>query len=199
MIVLDRVAKESVMKALLCTRLGPPESLVLTEGLPSPKPSAGEVKLQVLVAGINFPDTLIIEGKYQFKPDLPFAPGGEAVARVAEVGEGVEGLAVGDRVIACNAFGMLAEEVCLPAYPSHQAGKSQALGLGGGRLPDDLRDLPRLEARGTPRERRSRCSGPPAALVSRRCGSGRPWAPRSSRAPAPTPSLQCAKPKAPTS
>ena len=63
------------MKALLCTRLGPPESLVLTEGLPSPKPSVGEVKLQILVAGINFPDTLIIEGKYQFKPDLPFAPG----------------------------------------------------------------------------------------------------------------------------
>ena len=116
MIVPDRVAKDSVMKALLCTRLGPPESLVLTEGLPSPKPSAGEVKLQILVAGINFPDTLIIEGKYQFKPDLPFAPGGEAVARVAELGEGVEGLAVGDRVIACNAFGMLAEEVCLPAF-----------------------------------------------------------------------------------
>ena len=104
------------MKALLCTRLGPPESLVLTEGLPSPKPSTGEVKLEILVAGVNFPDTLIIEGKYQFKPDLPFAPGGEAVARVAELGEGVEGLAVGDRVIACNAFGMLAEEVCLPAY-----------------------------------------------------------------------------------
>ena len=116
MIVPDRVAKESVMKALLCTRLGPPESLVLTEGVPSPKPSAGEVRLKILVAGINFPDTLIIEGKYQFKPDLPFAPGGEAVARVAELGEGVEGLAVGDRVIACNAFGMLAEEVCLPAY-----------------------------------------------------------------------------------
>jgi NADPH2:quinone reductase len=103
------------MKALLCTHLGPPESLVLTDGLPSPRPSAGEVRLEVLVAGINFPDTLIIEGRYQFKPDLPFAPGSEAVARVAEVGEGVEGLAVGDRVIACNAFGMLAEEVCLPA------------------------------------------------------------------------------------
>ncbi len=48
------------MRALLCTRLGPPESLVLTERLPSPKPSAGEVKLKILVAGINFPDTLII-------------------------------------------------------------------------------------------------------------------------------------------
>jgi len=104
------------MKALLCTTLGPPESLVLTEGLPSPRPSAGEDKLQILVAGINFPDTLIIQGKYQFKPDLPFAPGGEAVARVVEVGEGVEGLAVGDRVIACNAFGMMAEEVCVPGH-----------------------------------------------------------------------------------
>ena len=102
------------MKALLCTRLGPPESLVLTDGLPSPEPAAGEVKLKVLLAGINFPDTLIIEGKYQFKPDLPFAPGGEAVAAVTGLGEGVTGLAVGDRVVACNAFGMLAEEVCLP-------------------------------------------------------------------------------------
>jgi NADPH:quinone reductase len=115
MIVPDRVSK-SVMKALLCTRLGPPESLVLTEGIPSPRPSAGEVKLQILVAGINFPDTLIIEGKYQFKPEVPFAPGGEALARVAELGEGVEGVAVGDRVIAYNAFGMLAEEVCVPAH-----------------------------------------------------------------------------------
>jgi NADPH2:quinone reductase len=116
------------MKALLCTRLGPPESLVLTDGLPSPEPSAGEVRLKILVAGINFPDTLIIDGKYQFKPDLPFAPGSEAVARVAELGEGVEGLAVGDRVIACNAFGMLAEEVCLPAF--------QVIKLGSSRLSD---------------------------------------------------------------
>ena len=113
------------MKALLCTRLGSPESLVLTEGLPSPKPSAGEVRLKILVAGINFPDTLIIDGKYQFKPDLPFAPGGEAVARVAELGEGVEGLAVGDRVVACNAFGMLAEEVCLPAFQVVKLGRSK--------------------------------------------------------------------------
>jgi len=113
------------MKALLCTRLGSPESLVLTEGLPSPKPSAGEVRLKILVAGINFPDTLIIDGKYQFKPDLPFAPGGEAVAQVAELGEGVEGLAVGDRVVACNAFGMLAEEVCLPAFQVVKLGRSK--------------------------------------------------------------------------
>jgi NADPH2:quinone reductase len=128
LIAVDGVAKESGMKALLCTKLGPPESLVLTEGLPSPKPSAGEVKLQVLVVGINFPDTLIIEGKYQFKPDLPFAPGAEAVARVAELGEGVEGLALGDRVIACNPFGMLAQEVCVPAY--------QVIKLGSPKLSD---------------------------------------------------------------
>jgi len=53
MIVLDRVAKESIMKALLCTRVGPPESLVLTEGLPSSKPSVGEVKLHVLVGPVR--------------------------------------------------------------------------------------------------------------------------------------------------
>ncbi|MBS2026594.1 MAG: NADPH:quinone oxidoreductase family protein [Deltaproteobacteria bacterium] len=104
------------MKALLCTKLGPPESLVLTEGLPSPKPGSGEVLVKVLVAGINFPDTLIIEGKYQFKPELPFAPGGEAVGRVIALGEGVTGLAIGDRVVAMNVYGMLAEEVCVSSF-----------------------------------------------------------------------------------
>src|SRR5262249_61229954 len=76
MIIPDRVAKRSVMKALLCTRLGPPESLVLTEGLPSPKPSAGEVKLQVLVAGIKLPRPPIIEGEKQVKTAGPLPPGG---------------------------------------------------------------------------------------------------------------------------
>jgi NADPH2:quinone reductase len=104
------------MKALLCTALGPPEGLVLTDGLPSPSPAAGEVKLKVAAVGINFPDALVIAGKYQFKATLPFAPGGEAVGVVTQLGEGVTSLQVGDRVIAFSPFGMLAEEVCVPAF-----------------------------------------------------------------------------------
>ena len=64
------------MKALVCKQFGPPESLVL-EDLPSPKPGAGEVVVSIKAASVNFPDVLIIENKYQFKPPLPFSPGGE--------------------------------------------------------------------------------------------------------------------------
>lgn len=104
------------MKALLCTALGPPEKLELTDGLPSPTPGAGEVKIRVAAAGINFPDSLILAGTYQFKATPPFAPGGECVGVVTEVGEGVKGLAVGDRVLAFSTHGMLAEEVCVAAF-----------------------------------------------------------------------------------
>ena len=85
------------MKALLCTSFGPPERLVLQE-IESPKPGHGQVLIDVRACGVNFPDTLIIEGKYQFKPPLPFAPGGEVAGMVAEVGEGVTHLRPGDRV-----------------------------------------------------------------------------------------------------
>ena len=70
------------MKALLCKAFGPASSLVL-EDLPSPEPKKNEVLIEVHAAGVNFPDTLIIEGKYQFKPPFPFAPGGEAAVIVA--------------------------------------------------------------------------------------------------------------------
>lgn len=104
------------MKALLCTALGPPEKLELTDGLPSPTPGAGEVKIRVAAAGINFPDSLIIAGTYQFKATPPFAPGGECVGTVTEVGEDVKHLAVGDRVLAFSTHGMLAQEVCVAAF-----------------------------------------------------------------------------------
>ena len=86
------------MKAVLCKEFGPPETLVV-EDIPSPEAKAGQVVLQVHAAAVNFPDVLIIENKYQFKPPLPFAPGGEVAGIVKEVGEGVTSLKVGDRVI----------------------------------------------------------------------------------------------------
>lgn len=71
------------MKAVVCKCWGPPESLVI-ETLPDPAPGAGEVVIDVKAAGVNFPDVLIIQNKYQFKPELPFTPGSE-VAGVGSV------------------------------------------------------------------------------------------------------------------
>ncbi|MGI8746964.1 MAG: NADPH:quinone oxidoreductase family protein [Deinococcus sp.] len=87
------------MRAVLCRAWGPPDSLRV-ETLPLPRPGAGEVRLRVRAAGVNFPDTLIIRGKYQFKPGLPFTPGSEVAGEVEELGEGVSDAGVGDRVIA---------------------------------------------------------------------------------------------------
>ena len=77
------------MKALLCKSHGLPDSLVLTEQ-PSPSPGPGDVVIQVRACGVNFPDVLIIQNKYQFKPDLPFAPGGEVSGIIEKVGEKVK-------------------------------------------------------------------------------------------------------------
>ncbi|MEZ4904014.1 MAG: NADPH:quinone oxidoreductase family protein [Spirosomataceae bacterium] len=102
------------MKALLCRQYGPPESLTVEEISPL-KASKGQVVITVKACGVNFPDTLIIEGKYQFKPPFPFAPGGEVAGVVKEVGEGVTHLKVGDNVFALTGWGGFAEEVLTPA------------------------------------------------------------------------------------
>jgi NADPH2:quinone reductase len=98
------------MKALLCKQFGPPESLVL-EDVPSPQPGAGEVVVAIKAASVNFPDVLIIQNKYQFKPPLPFSPGSELAGVVKSVGAGVTGVKPGDKVIAFTTFGAFAEEV----------------------------------------------------------------------------------------
>src|SRR4029078_478059 len=102
------------MKAVVCKQYGPPESLVYEE-LPSPKPGAGEVLISVKAAGVNFPDVLIIQNKYQFKPPLPFSPGGEVAGIVKEVGAKVTHVKVGDRVIGATGWGGFAEEALAPA------------------------------------------------------------------------------------
>lgn len=80
-----------------------------------PVAAAGEVVVDVVAAGLNFPDTLIIEGRYQFKPDLPFVPGGEAAGVISAVGDGVGHLSVGQRVIALSTYGAFAEKWAVPA------------------------------------------------------------------------------------
>ncbi|WP_312255018.1 NADPH:quinone oxidoreductase family protein [Stutzerimonas nitrititolerans] len=100
------------MKAVLCKAFGPAENLVV-EDLDSPQIKKGEVLLDVHAAGVNFPDTLIIEGKYQFKPPFPFSPGGEAAGVVAAVGEKISHLKVGERVMALTGWGSFAEQVAV--------------------------------------------------------------------------------------
>ncbi len=98
------------MKAVVCKQFGPPESLVLEE-LPAPHPGPGEVVVSVRAASVNFPDVLIIQDKYQFKPPLPFSPGSELAGVVKEVGAEVRHVRPGDRVMAFTTYGAFAEEV----------------------------------------------------------------------------------------
>lgn len=102
------------MKAVLCQAYGPPSTLVIGEA-PSPQPGPGQVLVDVHACGVNFPDTLIIQGRYQFKPELPFSPGAEVAGVVAAVGEGVTRFAPGDRVIAATTWGGYAEQVVAQA------------------------------------------------------------------------------------
>lgn len=102
------------MKAILCKAFGTPSSLVLEE-VESPKPKEKEVLVTLKACGVNFPDTLIIQGLYQFKPALPFTPGSDIAGLVKEVGEGVKHLKVGDEVFGFVMNGGFAEEVIVPS------------------------------------------------------------------------------------
>ncbi len=107
------------MKAIVCKQYGPPDDLVL-EDLPLLKAGKGQVVVSVKAAGVNFPDTLIIQNKYQFKPELPFSPGSECAGIVKEAGEGVSSVKAGDSVMALTTYGAFAEEIlvkeaeCIP-------------------------------------------------------------------------------------
>ncbi len=105
------------MRAILCKEFGPPSSLVL-EDVPDPVPGRGEVVLDVAAASVNYPDTLTIRDMYQFKPELPFSPGGEFAGTVAAVGAGVDNVSVGDRVLAIQVAGGFAEKAIVDNAPS---------------------------------------------------------------------------------
>src|SRR6266487_6557369 len=102
------------MKAVLCKAFGLPESLVI-EDVESLKPGNGQVVISVKACGVNFPDTLIIQGKYQSKPPFPFIPGSEVAGIVKELGEGVDTINVGTRVMAFIGMGGFAEEAIADA------------------------------------------------------------------------------------
>ncbi|MFK7954364.1 MAG: NADPH:quinone oxidoreductase family protein [Ekhidna sp.] len=97
------------MKALLVKELNGPEALVYDD-LTIEAPQKNRVLIEVKYAGVNFPDTLITRGKYQFQPDLPFAPGGEVAGVIKAVGEEVTEFKVGDRVVSGTTWGGFAEE-----------------------------------------------------------------------------------------
>ncbi|MEO9877388.1 MAG: NADPH:quinone oxidoreductase family protein [Anderseniella sp.] len=100
------------MKAVLCTQFGGPETLEVAD-IESPVAGPGEVVVAVRAAGLNFFDTLIIQNKYQFKPDLPFSPGAEIAGEVTSLGDGVEGIQVGDRVMAYSVWGGVRAEIAI--------------------------------------------------------------------------------------
>lgn len=102
------------MKAIRCKSYGLPSNLVLEE-VESPQLRPNEVLVNVKACGLNFPDTLIIQGLYQFKPELPFTPGSDIAGVVKAVGENVTHVKVGQEVFGFVAYGGLAEEVLVPA------------------------------------------------------------------------------------
>jgi NADPH2:quinone reductase len=139
------------MKAVLCKQFGPPESLVF-EDIPSPKPAAGEAVITMHAASVNFPDVLIIQNKYQFKPPLPFSPGSELAGVVKEVGPDVKNVKPGDKVIAFTTYGAFAEEVkteaarLIPLPPKMDFSTGAAFLLTYGTSDHALRDRAALKA-----------------------------------------------------
>ena len=113
------------MKALVCNELGPTENLTLEER-PTPVPGKGEILVDVKAAGVNFPDVLPVQGKYQFKPELPFVPGVEVAGIVAAVGEGVTSRKVGERVIATLPIGGFSEQCIGSEYGSFGMGETMS-------------------------------------------------------------------------
>ncbi len=139
------------MKAVLCKTYGPPESLVF-EDVPASTAGPGEAVIAVRAAGVNFPDVLIIQNKYQVKPPLPFSPGSEVAGVVTSVGAGVTGIAPGDHVLAITTYGGFAEEVktearrLLPIPPGMDFITAAAFGLTYATSDHALRDRGALQA-----------------------------------------------------
>ena len=103
------------MKALQCVELGMPDKLQVND-VPEPEILPGHVLIENKACSINFPDVLMIQGLYQFQPELPFIPGGESAGVVCAVGEGVEGVNIGDRVFAMTGLGAFAEKILAPQH-----------------------------------------------------------------------------------
>jgi NADPH2:quinone reductase len=139
------------MKAMLSRRVGGPDTLELAD-LPDPAPGTGDVVIAVKACGVNYPDSLIIEDRYQFKPPRPFAPGGEVAGVVEAAGAGVTALKPGDRVIGSLVWGGMAEKVavsarrCTPMPADMPFDEASALVLAYGTSIHALKDRARLRA-----------------------------------------------------
>ena len=139
------------MKALLCSEYGPPDKLAVHD-IPSPQAGPGQVVVDVKAAALNFPDALMVQGLYQVKPPLPFSPGAEVAGLVREVGEGVQGLKAGDRVIGFPGTGGFAEECTvaaekiMPLPENMDFASGAALVLTFGTSLHALQDCGRLQA-----------------------------------------------------
>lgn len=102
------------MKAIICNSFGTPESLSFQE-IENPIPEKDEVLIAVSACSVNFPDTLIIQGKYQFKPQFPFSPGSDVAGIIENIGKNVKHLNVGDEVVGFIPFGGFAEKAIVTA------------------------------------------------------------------------------------
>ena len=102
------------MKAIQCVEWGAPDKLILAD-LPLPEPGPGQVRIRIAAAGVNFPDALIVQKKYQLQPKLPFVPGTEVAGTVDAVGEGVRHLKPRDRGSPSSASAGLRNTSCAPA------------------------------------------------------------------------------------
>ncbi|WP_294327507.1 NADPH:quinone oxidoreductase family protein [uncultured Sphingomonas sp.] len=107
------------MRALLSKETGGPDTLTIGD-LPDPVAGRGQVVIAVRACAVNYPDVLIIEDKYQFRPERPFAPGGEVAGVIDSIGEGVSGWAVGDWVVAVTGHGGMVEKLAVPAAALHR-------------------------------------------------------------------------------
>ena len=101
------------MKSLQCVELGPPDKLQIKE-VSDPQIISDHVIIENKAASVNFPDVLMIQGLYQFQPELPFSPGGECSGTIVSIGENVEDLKVGDRVFAMTGLGAFSEKILAP-------------------------------------------------------------------------------------
>lgn len=104
-----------MIRALVCPALAEDFSTLKIEQRDLPLPAEDEARVRMRATSLNFPDVLMTQGKYQLKPPLPFVPGMEGAGEVVAVGEGVQNVRVGDAVVAASRFGMIAEEVNVPA------------------------------------------------------------------------------------
>ncbi|MEE8221818.1 MAG: NADPH:quinone oxidoreductase family protein, partial [Woeseiaceae bacterium] len=102
------------MRAVLCKEFGPPENLVI-EDIAEPQLDRGQVRIAIRACGVNFPDLLMIAGKYQHQPPMPFSPGAELAGDVSEIASDVVDIKQGQRVIAVTGFGGMAEQICVHA------------------------------------------------------------------------------------